>query len=843
MDEAMTGSVASAGRQAGAAALDFRALFESAPGLYLVLDPRLRIVAVSDAYCAATMTRRQDILGRGLFEVFPDNPDDPAADGVRNLKASLQRVQQQGLPDAMAVQKYDIRRPQQEGGGFEARYWSPLNSPVLDRDGRLAYIIHRVEDVTEFIRLRQRGIEESKASDELRQRADRMEAEIYARSHEVAQANTRLTQANEELAQLYERMREIDEQKTRFFASVSHELRTPLTLIIGPVARRLAMEGLAADERRDLEVVDRSARVLLHHVNDLLDAARVEAGLVRMHFAQFDLAHLVRLSVAHFESLAAERRIGFGADAPQTLPIQADFDKVRRILLNLLSDAFRFTPFGGHISVFLQARADRAVIEVQDSRPAFTAAMRRRIFEPFRPPDDGSEEGYAAGTGLGLATVHPFVALHRGAVDAVEASGGGALFTVELPLSAPAGAELHPAPPAYDDEPEVPPGQRLQAGHIEAAGVAALGADRPLVLVVEDNPDMNRFIAAVLGQHYRVATAFDGKEGVDMALAFHPDLILSDVMMPRMSGDRMVRALRRHREIADVPIIMLTAKADDALRVELLKEGINDYIDKPFSAADLLARIGARINARRRQEAAMNALRAEMEELVKVQVASQTAAAIAHELNQPLSAISSYSEAALRLLQAGNPSPEKLQRALEGGAAQTQRAGQVVRELLQFFRGGDAVIEAFELGQAVGRALAVVQDDGHGGFEPIVALAGGLRPVRANRVQVEKTLVNLLRNGVDAMRAAGVSPQTIAIAVRALPDEDMAQVTVRDSGPGLDEDEARRVFKPFYTTKPKGIGMGLAISRSMIEANGGRLWCEAAPGGGGVFHFTLPLAP
>jgi PAS domain S-box-containing protein len=139
---------------------DFRALFESAPGLYLVLAPDLTIVAVSDAYLRATMTKREEILGRALFEVFPDNPDDPAATGTRNLRASLDRVRAERAPDAMTMQKYDIRRPEFEGGGFEERFWSPLNSPVLDAAGKLVYIIHRVEDVTALVRAQQHGIEQ-----------------------------------------------------------------------------------------------------------------------------------------------------------------------------------------------------------------------------------------------------------------------------------------------------------------------------------------------------------------------------------------------------------------------------------------------------------------------------------------------------------------------------------------------------------------------------------------------------------------------------------------------------------------------------------------------------------
>jgi PAS domain S-box-containing protein len=155
---------------------DFRKLFESAPGLYLVLTPDLTIVAVSDAYLRATMTRRQEILGRALFEVFPDNPDDPTTAGVHNLRASLQRVLRDRIPDAISVQKYDIQRPASEGGGFEERFWSPVNSPALDDAGEVTHIINRVEDVTESVRLKLQSSEQSRANEELRRRASQVEA-------------------------------------------------------------------------------------------------------------------------------------------------------------------------------------------------------------------------------------------------------------------------------------------------------------------------------------------------------------------------------------------------------------------------------------------------------------------------------------------------------------------------------------------------------------------------------------------------------------------------------------------------------------------------------------------
>src|SRR5437879_3704498 len=178
---------------------DFQTLFESAPNLYLVLTPDLKIVAVTEAYLRATMTKREEILSRGIFDIFPDNPDDPIATGVRNLQTSLERVLQNKASDTMAVQKYDIRKPESEGGGFEERFWSPVNSPVFGPDKEVAYISHRVEDVTEFVRLKQERLKKEKPGESRRTTAGQMEAEVYQRASEVQEANRRLEAANQEL--------------------------------------------------------------------------------------------------------------------------------------------------------------------------------------------------------------------------------------------------------------------------------------------------------------------------------------------------------------------------------------------------------------------------------------------------------------------------------------------------------------------------------------------------------------------------------------------------------------------------------------------------------------------
>ncbi len=248
------------------------------------------------------------------------------------------------------------------------------------------------------------------------------------------------------------------------------------------------------------------------------------------------------------------------------------------------------------------------------------------------------------------------------------------------------------------------------------------------------------------------------------------------------------------------------------------------------------------ISEQKRLEDEVQERRAEMEVLAKQQVAAQTAAAIAHELNQPLVSICAYSDAALRMLRGGTKNPEKLAHALEGAMEQAQRAGRTVHELLDFLHKGEVVSEPVDLNRVVHEALAIAEEGGYGRFTPVVELEPDLPPVLANRLQLQKVLVNLLHNGVEAMRAAGVPAAAITITVRTVAERNVAQVTVRDTGPGLDAETVHRIFEPFFTTKPSGIGLGLAISRALVEAHGGQLWADLETGPGATFHFTVPFA-
>lgn len=453
----------------------------------------------------------------------------------------------------------------------------------------------------------------------------------FAVFHEqLRQAQQRLAAAlavsetsTEELSRLYAKTRELDELKTGFFASVSHELRTPLTLILGPAQRLLDDAATPDAARRDLGVITRNARTLLRHVNDLLDVSRLEAGRLSPEYAECDVTHLVRAVAAHFDVLAQEKRLGWTLEVADALRAQADPSMLRQVLLNLLSNAFKFTPHGGRVRLGARADAGALLLEVGDSGPGIPPDKREVVFERFRQLDGGATRRFG-GTGLGLAIARELVTLLGGTIAVAGAAEGGALFQVRLSLAAPAGTPVLPAEPEPGAEPWAQLVEELRAPPRAAAPTGVPGA--PLVLVAEDNREMNRFLCDELASEYRVAAAFDGRAGLRLALGLRPDLLLADVMMPELSGDELVRAVRSHRELDAMPIVLLTAKADDELRVRLLRQGAQDYLTKPFSVEELHARV-SNLLARRRASEEQRRLRLQVEAVARASLAVSEAVA------------------------------------------------------------------------------------------------------------------------------------------------------------------------------------------------------------------------
>ncbi len=417
-------------------------------------------------------------------------------------------------------------------------------------------------------------------------------------NEQVIKALVETQASNETIKKLYEKTRELDKLKNQFFANISHELRTPLTLIIEPVERILAGAESETPARASLVVVLRNARLLLKHVNNLLDLAKLDADRMNIQLVPANLASTVRKMASHFESMAIDRSIQFTVNTPNALQAQVDAEKFERILLNLLSNAFKFTPDGGAIHVALDLSAGQIEIQVADSGPGVPEAMHESIFNRFTQVE-GDQARSHGGTGLGLAIVREFVELMQGKVQVRKAPEGGALFTVCLPY-------LPPETTAEQDVEVEPVEQALAELYIDHARprqAAASGpASAPLVLVVEDNPDMSDFLVEALRGDFRTATAANGHEGLEKAAQLLPDLIISDLMMNEMSGEEMVSRLRQQPAFQLVPVIILSARADDALRLHLLQDYVQDFIYKPFSAAELMARVRGLLSERQQRE-------------------------------------------------------------------------------------------------------------------------------------------------------------------------------------------------------------------------------------------------
>jgi signal transduction histidine kinase/ActR/RegA family two-component response regulator len=538
--------------------IDFTALFEAAPGLFLVLDPELRIIAATDAYLAAAMVRREDVVGRRIFDVFPDNPDDPEATGVGNLRASLERAFDRGVPDAMAVQRYDIRRPESEGGGFEVRYWSPLNSPVLDEWRRVRYVIHRVEDVTEFVRLRELGDEQAAAAAVMRERAAGMEAEIVRRSQQLQVTN--------------EGLRKASRAKNEFLSRMSHELRTPLAAIMG-FSELLRLRRLEDKPGEWVNMIHVAGEHLLALVDEIMDLSRIESGTVSVSPEPVPVRPLAEAAFQLMEPVAAARGITlhppvFAASAGTD--VLADQQRLTQVIINLVSNAIKYNRSGDDVRVEVAGADRRRVrIVVTDTGSGIEPDLLPRLFTPFERLGAAATE--IEGTGLGLALSRRLVESMGGTVGVESTVGVGSTFWVELAQA----------------EPEVV--APSMAGDEGPLAVREYAAERR-VLYVEDVVANVTLVGEILARRpsVRLLPAMLGRMGVELAQEHLPHLILLDLHLPDMSGVDVLNALRRDASTRDIPVVVLTADATRSELDRLQRLGARAYLTKPIGVRRLL---------------------------------------------------------------------------------------------------------------------------------------------------------------------------------------------------------------------------------------------------------------
>jgi PAS domain S-box-containing protein len=446
-----------------------------------------------------------------------------------------------------------------------------------------------------------------------------------------------------------EALAELDRAKTVFFSNVSHELRTPLTLMLAPIDELLAAgPEAAADAQSQLQLAQRNGQRLLRLVNTLLDFSRIEAGRIQARYEPLDLAALTADLASVFRSTMERAGLALVIDCPPLgEPVFVDRGMWEKIVLNLLSNAFKFT-FEGEVRVSLRADAESAYLSVSDTGTGIDEAALPHLFERFYRVV-GARGRSIEGSGIGLALVHELVRLHGGEVAAHSRPGQGSRFAVSIPLGQShlpaeriAAASARPDLPgdvlpdfgtdelqalreagwAGLDAPSQPGELRPLAPPEQDAAASEPGAvdDRPTVLVAEDNADMRGYLHRLLAGSHRVIAAADGEAALALARAERPDLVLSDVMMPRLDGFGLVNALRGDADTAGVPVILLSARAGEEARIEGLAAGADDYLVKPFHARELLARVtGTLALSRLRRERAEReaALREETENVLE----------------------------------------------------------------------------------------------------------------------------------------------------------------------------------------------------------------------------------
>ncbi|HJV91254.1 MAG TPA: ATP-binding protein [Holophagaceae bacterium] len=578
---------------------DFRRLFEASPNLYLVLDEGLQVVALSDAYAAATRIRREDVIGRGIFEVFPDNPEDPAATGVANLARSLARVVEERVPDVMAVQKYDIQLPASEGGGFVARYWSPTNVPVLGPAGELQYIIHRVEDVTDYVRLHQAQTAKDQLATELETRADRMGMEIVQRAQELQEANhqllelrrqlesrvqasaTDLDQVQEALRRSEEALRQTQKMEAvgRLAGGVAHDFNNLVTVIFS--CGELLQARMGPDPQ--LMAIQMAAERAARLTRQLLAFSRQQVLAAQL----LDLGALVGATMDMLARVVGEDIALKVACGPALRPVLADPGQVEQVLMNLVVNARDAMPEGGTLSIEVQnvdldaeyaaahpevTAGPHVMLAVSDTGLGMDAATRERVFEPFF-----TTKPQGKGTGLGLATVFGIVKQSGGHIWVYSEPGIGTTFKVYFPEAAPASA-----PPAATGD---------------AKGEADPGGGETILLVEDE--DQVRAVArdCLTRAGYRVLEVKNGQEAITLLARAHSpvDLLLTDVIMPGMNG-RLVSELAQSIQ-PGLRVLFMSGYTDDAiLRHGVLKEGV-PFLEKPFMPSALRRRVRDALDA------------------------------------------------------------------------------------------------------------------------------------------------------------------------------------------------------------------------------------------------------
>lgn len=730
----------------------------------------------------------------------------------------------------------------------------------------------------------------------LKARERELEQVVDERTRDLRLEKEKTEEAKNVIEAQAEKLRELDRFKTRFFANVSHEFRTPLTMIVGPLENALSGGyGTLPDRmQRQVEIMLRNAMRLLRLINQLLDLSKLEAGKMTLQAAPRNIVAFLEGVVMSCTAFAEQKQINLTF---QSTTGEAELfyepDKLEKVFYNLLSNAVKFTPAGGTISVRLseiEAGPDLPEggisIEVEDSGRGIPAHQIDRVFDRFHQVD-GSNTREHEGTGIGLSLVRELVLLHRGTIDVRSEAGQGTTFTVVLPCGR---GHLTDEEITTDDLAEAQIRETMSElassafdyMHAEDAPAASEPStrreDAPLVLVADDNKDVREYVAGLLEECYRVEVAADGVEALERARSIVPDLVISDVMMPRMDGNELCREIKSDEALAHVPVILVTARATHDGLIEGLEGGADDYLAKPFNARELLTRVENLLRLRR-QEKQLKEMNDGLEQKVREQVdvileqrehyerelveardraeaSERLKSAILdnmnHELRTPLTAILGYS-AIIR-----KEAPDELREFAMEISRNSSRLMSTLDALLHLSRleaeAGSHAVEEFDLAEitrnvmrefdpaAKAKSLRMtlqIDSPTYVGGDGALAPPNETVPVESNRTAVEQALRHLVDNAVKFTESG-------AVRIRISEDGGHARVHVQDTGPGISATFLPRVFDAFtqesegLTRTHQGVGLGLTVAKRLVNLAGGEIEVESVHTKGSTFTLTLP---
>ena len=674
-----------------------------------------------------------------------------------------------------------------------------------------------------------------------------------------------------------EALAEIDRAKTLFFSNISHEFRTPLTLLLGPIEDLLSDPSSLENNKYRLGVAYRNALRMQKLVNTLLEFSRIEAGRLEGKFRRVDIGALTLDLASTFRSTIEKAGMKLLVHAePINGEVYVDTDLWERIILNLLSNAFKYS-HDGSISVEVRQMGDRVVVGVSDTGVGIAEDQLDKIFDRFHRIENSGGRSLE-GTGIGLAMVRELVRLHQGTIGVTSRKGEGSTFAVSIPMGMkhlPQDRVVHtPMAPVkvhhsdafvteamkwVEDEgsTDAEPGDK---GDDPALTRATGRGPNYRVLLADDNADMREYVQRLLAPQFTVITARDGEEALEKMQAYRPDLLLSDVMMPKMDGFSLLKAIRATPEIQATPVILLSARAGEEAKIEGLKAGADDYLVKPFGGRELIARVESNIRIAKERAAALRdyaekleqAVRKRTQELRRLNVSleqsnedlMQFAHVASHDLKEPVRKVRTFTG---RLLEEyGVLLPDEAKKFLNKILHATNRMSTMIEGVLTYsiLNSNEQTIEAVDLND--------VFDNIEADLEVPIAQAGAelrrekLPTLEGASVLLYQLFYNLVNNALKF--SSEVDKPLIFIASRLSEGvgKRIAEVTVKDNGIGFDQEQSDRIFEAFARLNSKdrfeGTGLGLALCKKIVERHHGSISATGVKGKGAVFIVRLPLS-